>query len=293
VKRVLIPLGVFLLFLVVIRFIVTPLAAQREERRDQGLPALAALPPDCDGFVQRRNSHRYFPRDLWPEGKGAALQMAEAMGMPSASIEEALGLKLFSSGEWVFAKAADDNWWLLGPLSRLERANVESRILSEEEGIWRTGAYLARRHGRFFLLASSEEALSRAEGGWLAAQPTGFELGDLMVSGDLLIYKTKGQAAMLGALRELDGHILAEGRSWGGASWNDLLIEANPLPRPKGEGNASLPYLRYSAPWDPAGRALLPAANFGRANSTLRVWARGETAAFAQVIAPSGISTSP
>jgi hypothetical protein len=292
-KRILIPLGVFLLFLVVIRFIVTPLAAQREERRDQGLPALAAIPSECDRFVQRRNSHRRFPPKLWPEGKGAALRTAESMGMPRESIEEVLGLDPFSSGEWLFAAAIDQDWWLLGPLSRLERAQSESHVLKEEDGIWRTGSYACRRHGRFFLLASSEEALAKAQGGWLPAQPMGFELGDLMVSGDLLIYMKQDQGAVLGALRELKGHVLAEGRAWGGASWEQLLTLANPLPRPEGKVDASLPYLRRSAPWDPAGNALSPAAIFGDENSTLRVWSDGEFAAYAQVIAPSGISTSP
>ncbi len=213
--------------------------------------------------------------------------------MSSESIEEVLGLKLFGSGEWVFAGGADLDWWLIGPLGRLERANVESRILSEEGSIWRTGSYAARRHGRFFLLASSEEALKKAEGGWLAAQPMGFELGDLMVSGDLLIYRKQGEGAVLGALRELDGHILAEGRAWGGAGWEKLISEANPLPRPVGDTDASLPYLRRSAPWGPAGDPLPLAASFGQKNSIMRVWSDGEYAVYAQVIAPSAVSTSP
>ncbi len=213
--------------------------------------------------------------------------------MPRESIEEAIGLNPFSSGEWLFAAAAEQDWWLLGPLSRLERAQSESRVLNEEEGIWHPGPFSCRRHGRFFILASSEDALTRAQGGWLPAQPRDFELGDLMVSGDLLIYRMQDQAAVLGALRELKGHILAEGRGWGGASWEQLLNLANPLPRPEGKVDAALPYLRRSAPWDPAGNFLSPAATFGDERSTLRVWTGGGFTAYAQVIGPGGISTSP
>ncbi len=290
-KRVLLPLGVIILFLVVIRFIVTPLAAQREGRRSQGLPALSALPPECESFVQRRNSHRKFPPALWAEGKGYPLERALALGMPRDEIETATGLRPFKSGEWCFAEGGG-HWWLLGPLSSLQRSMSGAEALDREGEILRVGEMSARAHGRFFLLASSEAALDLARGGWLDRLPAGWAGGDLLISGDLVLYRREGEAEALAALREIEGHLLAEGLSWGSGNL-DLLSALNPLPVPRGDEAPDLPYLRRSAPWDPEGEPLPQARSAGVEDVSLRIWSDGLYSAFTQVLAPAERDGSP
>ncbi len=290
-KRVLLPLGVLILFLVVIRFIVTPLAAQREGRRNEGLPALSALPSECDRFVQRRNSHRKFPPQLWAEGKAFPLERALDMGMPRDEIETVTGLRLFRSGEWCFA-GSREHWWLLGPMSSLQRSMPEAEVMDEEKGILRAGGMAARAHGRFFLLASSESALELAQGGWLDRLPIGRNAGDLLISGDLLLYQRDGGTEAIAALREIEGHILAEGLSWGEGGL-ELLGSLNPLPVPAGGEAGDLPYLRRSAPWDPEGEPLPLMKQAGEEDLSLRFWGDGYHSAFAQVIAPAGEGASP
>ena len=286
------PLLSIALFLVVIRFIVVPLAFQREERRDQGLPALSALPPDCVGFVLRRNSHRHFPPALWPEARAYPSRVAGEMGLPADAIKKLTGLRIFSSGEWLFAHAADGDWWLLGPLGRLVHAVPEAEILHEENGIWRSGDFAARAHGRYFLLAPNPDALSRAQGGWLSSLPDWPEIGDLLVAGDLLLYGKHDDAAVLGAFREIDGTILADGLGWNGADCEDLLELAAPLAPPSG-GDEDLqlenfPFLRRSPPWDPEGRSLpihsIRGMNGEWVQSAMRLWEGEPWSAYSQSV---------
>jgi len=293
VRRIWLPAAVFLVFLVIIRFIVLPLALQRSERRAERLPILSELPADTRVWILSRNSHRRFPADLWPESPGFALRQAREMGFPQDAVEKATGLRLFGTGEWLYAQGPEGRWCLLGPLSQFMRKVPEASAITEDTVSWRGGGFFALARGSRFLLSDSEESLAPGRGSWLSSLPRWSELGDLLMAGDLILFRSEGGVAALGALRVLDGMILAEGLGWGGAGPQRLLDWADPLERPESalENGIHPPLLRSSPPWDEEGGPMhqveTRAERGPEVTAALRLWIGGDRSAYSHVIAPT------
>jgi len=251
------------------------------------------LPRQSRAFVLRRNSYRRFPEQLWPDGRNFPLDQARRLGLPEKEVVEATGLRLFGSGEWLFAKGPDRDWWLLGPLNRLLDNRPEAEVLRSAGGLWRAGNFAVKSRGRYFLLAASPEALDRARGGWLSDLPDWPELDDLLMAGDLVLFRKREDGSFLGSIREMEGAILADGLAWEASRVEDLLEVAAPLDSSLVEDAAvsGFPWLRESAPWDPQGRPLPLRASrsltTGPTRSALKLWGRGPWAAYSQSLLPA------
>ena len=284
--------GVFVVALVVARLIVVPLARQRHGRRDQPPTILALLPAAVDGFVLKRTQYRRMPERLWPGGGSALESRLREWGAPVDDIMRQLEVPSLRRGEWLAARDAAGAWLLAGPRARLPRQTPWSRALAAHPDTILSlpcGSLAAR--GAFFLIGS-EPALPAANGRWLVGLPDWPELTDLLMAGDWVEYRRCGAGGAVVGVKPLFEILLCEGLAWECAGGLDSLVAMAPGPAADADAAPadldSVPFLRRSAPFDPAGRRLAAAGSRQGRDDALQVaerrWRGDGLAATARVL---------
>jgi hypothetical protein len=279
----------------VVRAIVTPLARQRQERRELDPHIFSLLPASSEAWVLKRGFHRQAPGTLWAGGRGILDRRLAEWGLPLEAIMAELSLLRLFGGEWLGALCPDDEWLLVGPLSQLPRHGRLARALGARPDtllVLEPGTLSAR--GRFFALASTPELLDEAS--WLDDLPDWLELTDLMVAGDWLEFRDCGEGgALVGAKWMLDV-LLCEGLAWGCAEDAPRLLRslAPEIPAfaearaPAADELEFLPGLRASPPFGPDGKPLLPDGSAYFETSGLvggeRLWRRDDLSALARSV---------
>lgn len=295
-RRLGMALAIAILAFVVLRALVVPLAMQRQERQVQDPTGLALVPAGAERWCLQRNNLRRMSTLLWSERREAFRARCDSWGLPLDSLTVDLGIKPRWSGEWMAAVSGEDAWLLAGPLTRLNRDGAVSRTLAAapDTVIAFPAGWRVEAHGRWFLASRGmgERALSGEL--WLSGQEDWLDLQDLLMAGDWLEFRARGEGGAILALRESTGRLLAEGLAWDCEEGASLLAELCPGP-PAGVPVAagaldSVPLLRRSGPFDRAGRALPPAGSRSLSSEMLsggeRRWEGGRTAALARVLEP-------
>ncbi|MBN2170274.1 MAG: hypothetical protein JW819_03005 [Candidatus Krumholzibacteriota bacterium] len=291
-RRLAVLVGALVVVLVVVRIIVVPLARQRHGRRDQPPTILALLPAAADGFVLKRTQYRRIPDRLWPGGELAFERRLREWGVPVDALMRELELPSLRRGEWLAARDAAGAWLLAGPRGRLPREAPWTRVLASHPDttlVLPCGRLAAR--GAFFLVGS-EPSLLAADGGWLARLPDWPELTDLMMAGDWLEYRRRGEGGALLGVKPLFETLLCEGFAWDCEGGLDLLDAMAPGPAAEVAAAPgaldSVPFLRRSAPFDPEGRPLAAAGSWRARGDSLDVaerrWRADGLAAAARIL---------
>ncbi|MCP4548277.1 MAG: hypothetical protein GY835_17590 [bacterium] len=262
-KRVGIIVTVIVVLLVVLRAIVVPLAVQRQGRHDTQLNILSLIPEGTESWTLRRNFFRRLPPQIWPGGSEALERNLAEYDLPLEAVKELLTTSRCWGGEWLGGETADGGWFLVASLARIPRENTAASTLIQKPDTliaFDQGVLAAR--GSFLIAASSAELLKLDP--WLGRIPDWVELGQLLLSADLLEFRAQEDGGLLQGVKSVQRMLSCESLAWGVTDGAIKLATLAPGPRTEQDATPEeldqLPLMRRSAPFAPDGQPLPVAA---------------------------------